>query len=84
MLEISDVRIKKIDKGDFLCYASICIDDKLIIDGIKLLQGKNGRYILMPIRIVNGNNKKRNFAYPTNNETREQLLELISEAYDNQ
>lgn len=83
MLNISDVRIKRIDKGDFLCYASVCIDNKLIIDGIKLLQGKKGRYILMPIRKVNGNNK-RNFAYPTNNETREQLLELISKAYNNQ
>lgn len=83
MLNISDVRIKRIDKGDFLCYASVCIDNKLIIDGIKLLQGKKGRYILMPVRKVSGNNK-RNFAYPTNNETREQLLELISEAYNNQ
>lgn len=83
MLEISDVRVKKIDKGDFLCYASICIEDKLIVDGIKLLQGKNGRYILMPVRKVNAKDKKRNFAYPTNNKTREQLLELISDAYDN-
>ena len=84
MLEVSDVRIKKIDKGDFFCYASICIDDKLIIDGIKLLQGKNGRYILMPIRKVNGNNKKRNYAYPTRELIREQLIQEISEVYDNQ
>lgn len=83
MLNITDVRIKKIDKGDFLCYASICIDGKLIIDGIKLMQGKNGKYILMPIRKVNGKDKKRNYAYPTNNTTREQLLELISDTYDN-
>lgn len=83
MLNISEIRIKLINKGDFLCYASICIDDKLVIDGIKLLEGKNGRYILMPERKVKGNNKKRNFAYPTNNGTREQLLKLISEAYNN-
>lgn len=84
MLDISEVRVKKINKGDFLCYASICIDDKLVIDGIKLLQGKNGRYILMPERKVNGNNKKRNFAYPTSNLIREQLIEEISEVYDNE
>lgn len=84
MLDISEVRVKRIDKGDFLCYASICIDEKLVIDGIKMLQGKNGRYILMPERKVKGNNKKRNYAYPTRELIREQLIQEISEVYDNQ
>ena len=48
MLNITEVRIKKINKGDLLAAASICIDDCFIIREIKLLNGKNGRYISMP------------------------------------
>lgn len=40
MLNITEVRIKKINKGDLLAAASICIDDCFIIREIKLLNGK--------------------------------------------
>ena len=39
MLNITEVRIKKINKGDLLAAASICIDDCFIIREIKLLNG---------------------------------------------
>lgn len=42
MLNITEVRIKKINKGDLLAAASICIDNCFIIREIKLLDGKNG------------------------------------------
>ncbi len=82
MLNITEVRIKKINKGDLLAAASICIDNCLIIKEIKLLDGKNGRYISMPKRKVKNRDFRQDFAYPINNETRVQLLEAISEAYD--
>ena len=41
MLNITEVRIKKINKGDLLAAASICIDDCFIVKEIKLLNGKN-------------------------------------------
>ena len=82
MLNITEVRIKKINKGDLLAAASICIDNCLIIKEIKLLDGKNGRYISMPKRKEKNRNFRQDFSYPINNETRVQLLEAISEAYD--
>ena len=81
MLNITEVRIKKINKGDLLAAASICIDNCLIIKEIKLLDGKNGRYISMPKRKVKNRDFRQDFAYPINNETRVQLLEAISEAF---
>ena len=83
MLKITEIRIKKIDKGDLLAAASICIDDCFIINEIKLLNGKNGRYISMPNRKLKNKDIRKNFSYPINNETRLQLLELISNQYDN-
>lgn len=83
MLNITEIRIKKINKGDLLAAASICIDDCFIINEIKLLNGKNGRYISMPSRKLKNKDIRRSFSYPINNETRLQLLETISNQYDN-
>lgn len=82
MINITEVRIKRINREEFLGYASICIDNEIVLEGIKLLEGKNGRYILMPIRKNKNENKAKNYIYPINNETREQLLNAISEEYD--
>ena len=82
MLNITEIRIKKINKGDLLAAASVCIDNCFIVREIKLLNGKNGRYISMPKRKVKNKNFTQDFAYPINDETRLQLLEVISEKYD--
>jgi len=82
MLNITEIRVKKINKGDLLAAASICIDDCFIVREIKLLNGKNGRYISMPKRKVKNKDFKQDFSYPINEETRLQLLEAISEQYD--
>ena len=74
MLNITEVRIKKINKGDLLAAASICIDNCFII--------RNGRYISMPKRKVKNRNFRQDFSYPLDNETRLQILETISEQYD--
>ncbi len=82
MLNITEIRIKKINKGDLLAAASICIDNCFIVKEIRLLDGKNGRYISMPKRRIKNKDFRQDFAYPINNETRMQLLESISEKYD--
>ena len=82
MLNITEVRIKKINKGDLLGAASICIDNCFIIREIKLLDGKNGRYISMPKRRIKNKNFVQDSAYPTDNETRLQILETVSNKYD--
>lgn len=81
MLNISEVRIKKINKGNFLGYASILIDNSMIVDGIELHDGEKGRYIYMPLNPKMRKTRK-NSAYPIENETREQILEVVSNKYD--
>ena len=81
MLNISEVRIKKINKGNFLGYASILIDNSMIVDGIELHDGEKGRYIYMPLNPKMRKTRK-NSTYPIENETREQILEAVSNKYD--
>ena len=82
MLNITEVRIKKINKGDLLAAASVCIDDCFVVREIKLLDGKNGRYISMPKRRIKNKEFSQNFSYPIDDDTRLQLLEEISKKYD--
>ena len=81
MMNISEIRINKINKGNFLGYVSILIDNSIVVDGIELYDGKNGRYILMPL---NPKIKKmrRNSVYPITNEAREKILDAISKKFD--
>lgn len=71
----------KINKGKFLGYASILIQNSLVIDGIELHDGEKGRYIYMPLN-PKMKKSRRNSSYPIDNKTREQILQLISEKYD--
>ena len=84
MLNITEVRIKKINKGDLLAAASVCIDDCFVVREIKLLDGKNGRYISMPKRRIKNKEFSQNFSYPIDDDTRLQLLEEISKKYDDE
>ena len=82
MLNITEIRNKKINKGDLLAAASICIDDCFIVREIKLLDGKNGRYISMPKRRIKNKEFTQDFSYPIDNDTRLQILDEISKKYD--
>ena len=80
MLNISEVRIKRINRGKFLGYASMLIDDSIIVDGIEFFEGKKGRYFLMPLNPKMKKTRK-NSSYPINENTREQILDAICEEY---
>lgn len=84
MLNISEIRINKISnprKEGFLGYVSIMIDNCFIVEGIELHEGRNGRYIMMPLN-AKSKRIRRNAAYPISEETRRYLLEVISNKYD--
>lgn len=81
MLNVSEIRINKINKGNFLGYASILIDNCFVVDGIELYDGKNGRYILMPLNSKKKKSRK-NSAYPITDEARKDLLDLIVQKYE--
>lgn len=81
MIQISEVRVTKINKGRFLGYASILIDNNFVVDGIELYEGEDGRYILMPLNSKT-KKKRKNSAYPIKEEARKYILDKISEKYD--
>ena len=84
-MKITDVKIFKAKKkGPVLAYANLVLDNHFIIRGITLLETeKNGRFVLMPRRRLNGEKRAyRDFCHPLNNEVREKITAKIFAAYD--
>lgn len=82
MLDITEVQFKKINKGEFLGYANVCISNSIVIKGIKLFNSERGKYIKMPGMRPKKQRKIRNFVFPINEESRIELLEAIVQKYE--
>lgn len=82
MLQITDVRVRKIAKeGKMKAIVSVTIDDVFVVHDIKVIQGDKGLFIAMPSRKA-GDGEYRDIAHPINSETRNELQNIILEAYD--
>lgn len=66
--------------GNFKASASITIEDKICITGIKLLEGKKGKFISFPQYQKGG--EYHDLVFPLNGELREKLTRLIVTEYE--
>ncbi len=81
-MNITDVRVRKINtEGKMKAVVSITIDECFVVHDIKIIEGNNGRFIAMPSRKV-GEGDFRDIAHPIQSETRQQLQDIIFEAYE--
>ena len=84
-MDITEVRIVKIVKrGALLAYANVVVDGCFVIKGIKILETeRKGRFIAMPSKKLNGNEKRfMDICHPINQETRDELENAILQVYD--
>lgn len=82
MLNITDVRFKKIGKGNFLGYAGITISDSIVIRGIKLFDSEKGKFIVMPGTRIKDQKRMRHISFPITEEARLELLDAIVKKYE--
>lgn len=83
MMEITKTIIYRVNRGKMLAYATVTLNDSIVISGIRLYDGDNGRFILFPSRT---SKKGRNFdvAFPCKDEMREMILKEIEFEYLNE
>jgi stage V sporulation protein G len=75
-LVITDVRVKPYDELKLKGFASMVLDDCLVINGIKLITGKQRRFVQMPnVRKKTG--KFRDLAFPTMPRIREMIEDTV-------
>jgi len=82
-MNITDVRVRllKKEEGKLKAVASIIIDNDFVVHDIKVIEGNDGCFIVMPSRKAN-DGEYRDIAHPLRTEVREALKSLILSAYD--
>lgn len=82
-MTISDVRVRMVKKDDskLKAVASITIDDCFVVHDIKIIEGAEGFFIAMPSRKT-ADGQYKDIAHPIKTETREELIRIILEAFE--
>ncbi len=77
---ITNVRVKPYDELKLKGFASMVLDDCLVVNGIKLIMGKQRRFAQMPnVRKKTG--KFRDLAFPTVPEVREMIEKTVYDEF---
>lgn len=80
-MRITEVRVFPVDEDKLKAFASIVIDDAFVVSDIKIIEGRNGRFLSMP-STKRKNGTFRDIAHPLNQETRQQIEERIFRRYE--
>jgi len=81
-MEITDVRIRKIDsEGKMKAVVSVTFDNEFVVHDIKVIESQNGLFIAMPSRKAPGG-EFRDIAHPINAETRGKIQSAILDKYE--
>ena len=81
-MEITDIRVRKVDKeGKMKAIVSITIDNEFVVHDVKVIDGDKGLFIAMPSKkSVDG--EYRDIAHPINSDTRDRIQRQILDAYE--
>lgn len=81
-MEITDVRIRKIDsEGKMKAVVSVTFDNEFVVHDIKVIESQNGLFIAMPSRKA-PDGEFRDIAHPINAETRAKIQNAILDKYE--
>ncbi len=81
-MEITDVRIRKIDGQTRLrAVVSITIDNAFAVHELRVIEGKDGLFVAMPSREAS-DGTFRDLAHPINTETRALIEKAVLDKYN--
>ena len=80
-MEITDVRIRKIDvEGKMKAVVSVTFDNEFVVHDIKVIESQNGLFIAMPSRKT-PDGEFKDIAHPINAATRDKIQKAILDKY---
>ena len=80
-MEITEIRISLRDDNKLKAFASITLDNRFVIRGLKIIEGAKGLFVAMPSR-KRPDGTYQDVAHPINNETRDWMEEQIIVKYE--
>ena len=80
-MKITKIKVREINKKNVIASASIDIDGSLIINGILLLNGRNGHFVSMPSEKWN-DGSYHDITYFKGKKAQDYLKDQIEKAYE--
>ena len=81
-MEITDIKVRKINaEGRMKAVVSITFDDTFVVHDIKVIEGQDKLFIVMPSRKT-PDGEFKDIAHPINSEMRETIQTKILEEYE--
>lgn len=68
-------------KNNVLAMVSLTIEEKIVVTGIRLLDGKKGKFISFP-SYKTKDDEYKDIVYPLNKELRDKLTKLVVTEYE--
>jgi len=82
-MKVTSVKITITDSGTLKAYASVCFNDQLIINGVRVFEREDRTSVVMPAKKSKTGNRYHDYAYAVDRELRDQMTEAVMEAYKN-
>lgn len=79
-MKVTSVKVTTVETDNLKAYASICLDDSLIINGVRVFSKNDELYIVMPAKKSQGG-QYHDFAYATSQELKDHIKETVLAAY---
>ena len=81
-MEITDIRIKKVDSDNKLkAYVTVTFDNCFVVHNLKIIMGQYGRFVAMPSRKTSDGEFK-DIAHPIKTDFRRKMQDRILEEFD--
>lgn len=80
-MNITEVKIFKVDEEKLKAYASITFDNCFVVRNLKVIQGNNGLFVAMP-SVKRKDGSYQDTAHPLNNEMRKMIETKVLEEYN--
>ena len=80
-MRVTEVKVFLVTDDKLRAFVSVVLDECFMVNDIKVIEGRDGRFISMPSRRKR-NGKFKDIAHPLNTETRQMLEDEILEEYE--
>ena len=80
-LKITEVKITPFELDNLKAFASITIEDSFVVDGLKVLERKEGLFVAMPSKRVEKGKYIRT-SYAIKKDVDEQIKKAVLDAYN--
>lgn len=79
-MEITNIKLNIMENNKILAYATVTINDCIVISNIRLYEGNKGKFIVFPSKKTK-NGRKFDIAFPCRDDIRETILRKIEIQY---